>query len=87
MFGRIVGAWVCITVWVAAAALLRRRLFSILRERPSVVWLDVGLFAALMLVACGWRNPFCIYFRSVAGLASVCWSARATYGLITAGCA
>jgi signal transduction histidine kinase len=45
------------------------------------------VFAVLMLVAGGWRNPFYLYFWSVAGLTSVCWSARATYGLIPAGCA
>lgn len=87
LFTTIVAGWAVLAVWTLAGALLARRLFDLLRDRPVLVAADGALFAILMCAGGGWRNPFYLYFWSIAGLVSIFLGARATLIVTGGGCA
>jgi hypothetical protein len=86
LFRVIVAAWVLALVWVVLPAVRPRRVFGRVAARRTLVWLDVAVLVALLVVGGGWRNPFYLYAWSPIGLASVFWSARRTLLVIGIGC-
>jgi hypothetical protein len=87
LFHVIVAAWALAAVWVVLPAVRPRRVFDEVSGRRELVWVDVAVLVALLLVGGGWRNPFYLYAWSPIGFASVFWSARRTLLVIGIGCA
>jgi signal transduction histidine kinase len=80
-------AWALTLVWVLVPLRSLARAYAHVGARPRLVWIDVAVWAALLVVAGGWENLFYVYGWSPFGFASVFWSARRTLLLGMGGCA
>jgi signal transduction histidine kinase len=83
----IAAAWALTLVWVLVPLWSLDRAYALVGAHRRLVWADVALWSALLVVAGGWENLFYMYGWSPFGLASVFWSARRTLLLGIGGCA
>jgi hypothetical protein len=80
-------AWALTLAWVLLPLRSVGRTYARVAARRRLVWVDVAVWSALLVVAGGWENLFYVYGWSPFGLASVFWSARRTLLLGLGGCA
>jgi signal transduction histidine kinase len=80
-------AWALTLVWVLLPLRSLDRAYAHVGAHRRLVWADVAVWSALLVVAGGWENLFYVYGWSPFGLASVFWSARRTLLLGIGGCA
>jgi hypothetical protein len=79
-------AWAVTLAWVIVPLRSVDRAYARVAGRRRLVWVDVAVWSALLLVAGGWENLFYVYGWSPFGLSSVFWSARRTLLLGIGGC-
>ena len=80
-------AWALTVIWVLVPLRSLDRAYAHVGAHRRLVWIDVAVWSALLVVAGGWENLFYVYGWSPFGFASVFWSARRALLLGIGGCA